>query len=40
MDDVYNQEPDSFTAQIVHYDNYINEETEANITREPSGSYY
>lgn len=40
MDNFYNQEPDSFTAQIVHYDNYINEETEANITREPSGSYY
>ena len=40
MDGVYNQELDSFTTQIVHYDNYINEETKANITGEPSGSYY
>lgn len=34
MDRKYDQELNNFTARFAHYDNYVNEATEANLTGE------
>ena len=35
MDEKYNRELDDFSANQIHYNDYKNEETTANITGEP-----
>lgn len=37
MDKNYNHKLDNFTTKLVHYDDYVDDETVANITEEPYG---
>lgn len=34
MDENYNQELDEFTTKLIHYDNYVDNKTVANIIEE------
>lgn len=37
MDEKYDKELNNFTVRFIHYNDYIDQEADANISREPSG---